>query len=82
MALTARAARILHFPHGVDELEDPTSARVRDAADVNLFRHAYETLRPTRPSANAHHVRFTSPSNTAVSVWPLADPPRDWEVPT
>lgn len=35
---------------------------------------------PTRPSTNAHHVRLTSPSNTAVSVWPLADPLLDWEV--
>jgi transposase InsO family protein len=25
---------------------------------------------PTRPSTNAHHARLTSPSNTAVSVWP------------
>jgi transposase InsO family protein len=28
---------------------------------------------PTRPSTNAHHARLTSPSNTAISVWPLAD---------
>ena len=35
---------------------------------------------PARPSTNAHHVRLTSPSNTAMSVWPLADPLRDWEV--
>ncbi len=40
------------------------------------------TLRrdPARPSTNAHHVRLTSPSNTAISVWPLADPLLDWEV--
>ena len=25
---------------------------------------------PTRPQANAHHARLTSPSNTAISVWP------------
>jgi len=36
--------------------------------------------RPTRPSTNAHHARLTSPSNTAISVWPLADPLLDWEV--
>ena len=35
---------------------------------------------PTRPSTNAHHARLASPSNTAVSVWPLADPLLDWEV--
>jgi hypothetical protein len=35
---------------------------------------------PTRPSTNAHHVRLTSPSNTAISVWPLADPLLDWEI--
>src|SRR5215510_5397808 len=35
---------------------------------------------PTRPSTNADHVRLTSPSDTAVSVWPLADPLLDWEV--
>ena len=29
---------------------------------------------------NAHHARLTSPSNTAISVWPLADPLLDWEV--
>ncbi len=50
------------------------------AVEVNLFRHTYNTLRPTRPSTNAHHVRLTSPSNTAVSVSPLADPLLDWEV--
>ena len=27
-----------------------------------------------------HHARLTSPSNTAISVWPLADPLLDWEV--
>jgi transposase InsO family protein len=35
---------------------------------------------PTRPSTNAHHARLTSPSNTAIGVWPLADPLLDWEV--
>jgi transposase InsO family protein len=35
---------------------------------------------PTRPSTNAHHARLTSPSDTAISVWPLADPLLDWEV--
>ena len=50
------------------------------AVEVNLFRHAYHTPRPTSPSTNAPHVRLTSPSNTAISVWPLADPLLDWEV--
>jgi hypothetical protein len=51
------------------------------AVDVNLFRHTPTTLcDPTRPSTNAHHARLTSPSNTAISVWPLADPLLDWEV--
>jgi len=36
---------------------------------------------PTRPSTDAHHARLTSPSNTAISVWPLADPLLDREVP-
>jgi hypothetical protein len=31
-------------------------------------------------STNAHHARLTSPSNTAISGWPLADPQLDWEV--
>ena len=35
---------------------------------------------PTRPPANAHHARLTSPPDTAVSVWPLADPLLDREV--
>jgi putative transposase len=50
------------------------------AVEVNLFRHTYDTLRPTRPSTNPHHARLASPSNTAMSVWPLADPLVDWEV--
>jgi single-stranded DNA-binding protein len=50
------------------------------AVEVNLFRHTYNTLRPHQASTNAHHVRLTSPSNTAVSVWPLADRLLDWEV--
>jgi hypothetical protein len=29
---------------------------------------------------DAHHARLTSPSNTAIGVWPLADPLPDWEV--
>ena len=32
------------------------------------------------PSTSAHHARLTSPSNTAISVWPLAEPLLDWEV--
>jgi transposase InsO family protein len=35
---------------------------------------------PTRPSTNPHHARLTSPSDTAISVWPVADPLLDWEV--
>ncbi|WP_328667389.1 hypothetical protein OG905_10075 [Streptomyces sp. NBC_00322] len=35
---------------------------------------------PTRPSTHAHHARLTSPSNTAMSVWPSADPLCDWKV--
>ena len=50
------------------------------AVEVNLFRHTDNTCDPTRPSTNAHHARLTSPSNTAISVWPLADPLLDWEV--
>ena len=30
------------------------------------------------PSANAHHARLTS--NTAITMWPLADSLLDWEV--
>lgn len=37
-------------------------------------------LRPHRPPANAHHARPTSPPDTAMSLWPLADPLPDWEV--
>jgi hypothetical protein len=29
---------------------------------------------------SGHYVRLTSPSNIAISVWPLADPLLDWEV--
>jgi hypothetical protein len=50
------------------------------AVEVNLSRHTYNTLRPHQPSTNAHHARLTSPSSTAISVWPLADPLLDWEV--
>jgi hypothetical protein len=49
------------------------------AVEVNLVRHLQHSA-TTRPSTNAHHVRLTSPSNTAISVWPLADPLLDWEV--
>jgi hypothetical protein len=45
------------------------------AAEVNLFRRTCNTLRPTRPPANAYHVRLSSPSNTAISVWSLAPRP-------
>jgi len=44
------------------------------AVEVKLFRHSSTARRPGRPSTNAHHARLTSPSNTAVSLWPLADP--------
>ena len=50
------------------------------AVEVNLFRHTCSTLRPTRPPANAHHARLTPPPDTAINVWPLADPLLGWEV--
>jgi hypothetical protein len=50
------------------------------AGEVDLFRHTYNTLRPHQALDDTHHVRLTSPSNTAGSVWPLADPLLDWEV--
>src|SRR5215211_377439 len=50
------------------------------AGEVYLFRHTYNTLRPHQALDDTHHVRLTSPSNTAGSVWPLADPLLDWEV--
>jgi hypothetical protein len=60
------------------DLDDLRADRgVMDVVDAD-----YVICDPTRSSTNAHHVRLTSPSNTAVSVWPLADPLLDWEVPT
>jgi putative transposase len=44
------------------------------AVEVNLFRHTYNTLRPTRPSTNAHHAWLTSPSSTAISVVAFGGP--------
>jgi hypothetical protein len=32
-----------------------------------------------RPSTNPHHAAYLPP-DTAISVWPLADPLLDWEV--
>jgi hypothetical protein len=48
-------------------------------ADDPLFRHL-QHLRPHQASTNAHHARLTSPSDTAIGEWPLADPLLDWEV--
>ena len=39
----------------------------RGVTFADAFADTDNTLRPTRPSTNAHHVRLTSPSNTAVS---------------
>jgi putative transposase len=50
------------------------------AVEVNLFRHIYNTLRPHQSLDERTPRRLTSPSNTAISVWPLADPLLDWEV--
>jgi hypothetical protein len=50
-----------------------TAANARSATPTTLCD-------PTRPSTNAHHARLTSPPDTAISVWPLADPLLDWEV--
>ena len=49
------------------------------AVEVNLFRHLQHSATPPGPR-RTHTTRLTSPSNTAISVWPLADPLRDWEV--
>jgi hypothetical protein len=51
-----------------------------NALAVNLFCLTYNDLHPTRPSTNPPHARLTSPSNTAITVWPLADALPDREV--
>ena len=50
------------------------------AVEANRFRHTYNTLRPHQGLGERPPPRLTSPSNTAISVWPLADPLLDWEV--
>ena len=50
------------------------------AVEVNCSATPTTLCDRIRPSTNAHHARLTSPSNTAISVWPLADPLLDWEV--
>ncbi len=50
------------------------------AVEVNLFRHTYNTLRPHQALDERTPRAAYSPSNTAISVWPLADPLLDWEV--
>jgi transposase InsO family protein len=50
------------------------------AVEANLFRHTYNTLRPHQALDERTLRAATSPSNTATSVWPLADPLLDWEV--
>ncbi|GAA1658161.1 hypothetical protein GCM10009744_59220 [Kribbella alba] len=47
---------------------------------VNLFCLTYNDLRPHQALDERTHARLTSPSNTAITVWPLADPLPDREV--
>jgi putative transposase len=43
--------------------------------------NALATLRPLQAlDERTSSARLTSPSSTAISVWPLADPLLDWEV--
>lgn len=49
-----------------------THVRLAKSAVSQTFRQGVEW--------SAYLVRLTSPSNTAISVWPLADPLLDWEV--
>jgi len=44
------------------------------AIEVNLFPTPTTLCDATRPLTYADHAPLTSPFNTAISVWPLADP--------
>jgi len=70
------------MPADHDELTrvEAACAGLAAAGQPVTFREVAALCDPTRPSTNAHHARLTSPSNTAISVWPLADPLLDWEV--
>ena len=56
------------------------TAGVRGIGAASFLADVGHEIPTARPSTNAHHARLTSPSNTAISVWPLADPLLDWEV--
>jgi hypothetical protein len=50
------------------------------AGDDPLFRHVRTRVRSPPGLDEPTHARLPSPSNPAMSVWPLADPLPDWEV--
>jgi hypothetical protein len=82
----ARRRHRLLLPTGTLQYQHRYRATIGDgnalAVEGDRLRHTDTTVRPHQALDERTPRAATSPSTTVISMWPLADPLLDWEVPT